>query len=166
MTSEKLDKTRFNKYFTNLGIRVDAVLAKMPTSIYVGQFPLQNKSGQLTDFAADVFYEPNPRIDLGHSHYFSIYSTVGGVFITGANHVENLMLTVYETDNDYIYARYQHDYRNFGQNSIDGGWWANVSDSSNMKAMCGRFLGDFGSVTKFSAQVKDGEFYRTSCHMS
>lgn len=155
----QMNKEKFLKRFTNLGISVDAVIKKFPTSRYVGQFPLKARGGDMTDFAADVFYEPNPDVELGHSNYFAVYRTADGAFITNASHVETLILLVYaDSDGDFIYARYQHDFRPFDDNYVDGGAWLDVPGAPGMKSMMGRLLGNVEPESQFSVVVKDGEF--------
>jgi hypothetical protein len=157
----QMNKEKFAPRFPSLGINVDGVLAKFPTVKYVGQFPLRNKSGEFTDFAADVFYEPNPNLELGHSNYFSVYRTSDGVYITKADHVETLLLNVYtDTDGNFIYPRFQHDFRGFDGNHIDGGAWIESNEKPGMKEMYGRFIGDMAKCRiRQTAIVKDGEFY-------
>lgn len=157
----QMDKEKFAARFTNLGINVDDVLGKYPTAKYVGQFPLRSKSGEFTDFAADVFYEPNPNLELGHSKYFSVYRTSDGAYITKADHVETLLLSVYtDKDGNFIYSRFQHDFRAFDDNHVDGGWWCNSTEMPGMKEMHGRFLGEMPEYKlRQTALVKDGEFY-------
>lgn len=161
---KKLQHNLFTKYFTSTGVDVHAVLVKYHTAKYVGQFPLRDIRGEFTDFHADVFYEPNPNKELGHSNYFAIYSRGDSAYITGAAHVEKLLLAVYEDkEGDLIYSRFQHDFRQFesktGKIMIDGGWWMPIEDS-DMFSMNGRTLWDGGPfpIGK-SVIVRDGEFY-------
>lgn len=161
---KKLTQSLFTKNFTSTGIDVGAVLVKYHTAKYVGQFPLKGRDG-FTDYHADVFYEPNPKRELGHSNYFAVYTQMRGVYITGAEHVEELMLSVYtDSEGDFIYSRYQHDFRSFktstGDVSIDGGWWMTVPEYEGYFGMCGRTLWD-GSLCPrgMSVVVRDGEFY-------
>ena len=161
---EKLDQSKFLKHFTQY-VKIDGVLEKYPTAKYVGQFPLKQKSWtnevKFTDWCVDVFYEPNPKVELGHGHYFAVYPSIGHRYITGAEHVEQLMLNVYTDSNgDYIYSRYQHDFRSFDEVSIDGGWWIGVN-GTDYHSMIGRTLWKEGSCPNgMSVVVKDGEFYR------
>ena len=161
---KKLDQSKFLKYFTSTGIDVPTVSMVYKTSRYVGQFPLMTKSG-FSEFHVDVFYEPNPDRDLGHSYYFAIYQRVGGVYIIGAEHIEKLILSVYTDSEGYlIYSRFQHDFRSFktstGDVSIDGGWWMPVPGYEGYSGMCGRTLWDGGLCPRGkTVVVRDGEFY-------
>lgn len=162
---KKLDQTLFLKHFTHTGINVGVVLKRYPTAKYVGQFPLRAKLGEFSDYVADVFYEQNPKIELGHSHYFAVYVRSGDAYITDAEHVESLMLAVYEDrDGNYIYSRFQHDFRSFETAddtiSIDGGWWTPVSEYEGMYSMIGRTLWNVGLPPKGkSVIISDGDFY-------
>ena len=162
---KKLEQTLFLEHFTPTRIRVGEVRKRYPTAKYVGQFPLQARDGNFTDFHADVFYEPNPKTELGHSNYFAVYVRDDRAYITNAKHVETLMLSVFEDrDGNYIYARFQHDFRSFktadDNIGIDGGWWMPVADGEGMYCMIGRTLwgGDHLPMSKFVI-VRDGEFY-------
>ena len=162
---KKLTHSLFTKNFTSTGINVEVVLVKYPTAKYVGQFPLELRDGNFTDYHAEVFYEPNPNRELGHSNYFAIYSQMGGVYITGAEHVEKLILSVYtDSEGDLIYSRYQHDFRSFkteiGSVSIDGGYWMPMGEYEWPFRMIGRTLWDTGPCPRgMSVVVRDGEFY-------
>lgn len=162
---KKLTHSLFTKNFTSTGIGVGAVLKKYNTAQYVGQFPLKTRDGNFTDFHAEVFYEPNPNRELGHSNYFAIYSQMGGVYIIGAEHVEKLVLSVYtDSEGDLIYSRYQHDFRSFksstGEISIDGGYWVPIAEYEGHYQMIGRTLWDAGPCPRgLSVVVRDGEFY-------
>lgn len=172
---KKLDSSKFTPNFDFI-VDIGQVLEKYPTASYVGQFPLKLKSHtddtSFTDWYADVFYEPNPRKDLGHGHYFAFYVREGSLFVTGAEHVEDLVLSVFtDLKGDYIYSRYQHDFRSFTaavvgdpadyqQMSIDGGWWMKISDMPGKYGMIGRTLWDKGAFQAGkSVIVRDGNFY-------
>lgn len=160
---KQLAYSLFVKNFTSTGVDVGAVLTKYPTAQHVGQFPLKLRGG-FSDFHAEVFYEPNPKIELGHSNYFAIYTPMGGVYIIGAEHVEKLVLSVYtDSEGDFIYSRFQHDFRSFktsaGEVSIDGGWWTQGEYGDHFQ-MIGRTLWDGGPCPRgMSVVVRDGEFY-------
>lgn len=162
---KKLDKSKFQKNFTSTGIRVNEVLLRYPNAKYVGQFPLRDTRGEFTDFHTEVFYEPNPKVELGHSHYFAIYVRGDSVYITGAAHVEKLILSVYtDSEGDLIYSRFQHDFRSFkteiGSVSIDGSWWVSIAEGVDHFQMMGRTLWDGGSCPMgMAVVVRDGEFY-------
>jgi hypothetical protein len=161
---KKLDQSKFLKYFTSSVINIEVVLKHYPTAKYVGQFPLRDNRGEFTDFHAEVFYEPNPKTELGHSNYFAVYPRDGVAYITGASHVEKLLLAVYEDkEGDLIYSRFQHDFRSFesktGKIMIDGGWWMPVTDTG-MFSMAGRTLWDGDSFPRGkSVIIREGEFY-------
>jgi hypothetical protein len=162
---KKLTRSLFTKNFTSTGVDVGAVLKKYNTAKYVGQFPLRDTRGEFTDYHADVFYEPNPNRELGHSNYFAIYIREGSVYITGADHVEKLILSVYtDSEGDLIYSRFQHDFRSFkteiGSVSIDGSWWVSIAEDVDHFQMMGRTLWDGGSCPMgMAVVVRDGEFY-------
>ena len=163
---KKLTHTLFMKNFTSTGVDVGAVLKTYDTARYIGQFPLKTRDGNFTDYHVDVFYEPNPNRELGHSNYFAIYARDGGAWITNAEHVEKLILSVYtDSEGDLIYSRFQHDFRSFksstGEISIDGDWWSPATNYEGYSRMLGRILWDGKQSPPRGKMVvvRDGEFY-------
>jgi hypothetical protein len=151
-----IDTSKFKHNWTELGINPIAVFSKFPTAMFVGQFPLKTRDG-FTDWAVDVFYEPNPRKDLGHGHYFALYVDDGKVMITGADHVETLEFTVIETEQyGFVFSRFQHDFRTFGDISIDGGWWLDSKDGFH--SMRGRVLWGASFPKCFGVIIRDGRY--------
>jgi len=117
---------------------------------YVGYFCTKRRDGSWNDTPVDVFYQPNPDVSKGHSHYFGVFRRDVGVYITNAISVtEQPMLGVVANDGEVVVSRYRHDYRrsNDGSVFIDGGrdytkyGWANSS-------------GDVGGVLPKLTQVK------------
>lgn len=166
---KQLDREKFLARFENLGFNVDTILSMNPGAWYVGQFPLRTvfagSGDTFTDFAVDVFYNPSPDVSKGHSNYFAYFSSGGKVYVTNAGHVEDLLLVVYTDKNgNYIYSRYQHDFRGFDGNYIDGGWW---SKQSNGKFMMNGRLSWVSRDIPIGAIVcvKDGEFYELETKM-
>jgi hypothetical protein len=144
---------KLTPYFTPLGIDVSKVPFHdgFAGSIYVGQFPYagKNRQGELTflDYPVDVFYQPNPKVELGHSHYFSVYTRHGHSYVSDASYVTDLRLNgVVDSTGNILYARFQHDFRytNDGNAGVDGGGWMKDGD---VWSMWGRTIGD-----------KDGNF--------
>lgn len=136
---------KLKPYFTPLGIDVQAVLEKYPDSMYVGQFPHAGKdrSGELVFFdrAVDVFYNPKPDIESGHTNYFTVYVRDGHAYISDASYVTDILLSgIVDDDGDIMYARYQHDFRYTKDQKygVDGGGWIKSKDGWYMM---GRMLG-------------------------
>ncbi len=157
----KLDKSKFRPYFTSTGVVVDNVSETFPGAVYVGQFPLQVKEfARFSDSAHDVFYVQNPDVEKGHSNYFALYVRDGKGYVTNAKHIESLMLSVYtDKECNYIYPRFQHDFRHFDETSFcDGGAWIEDSDTK-MFSMWGRCGGDV-LPSVMNVIIKDGEFFK------
>jgi len=91
---------------------------------YVGYFCTRKSTGDWNDVPVDVFYQPNPDVSKGHSHYFGMLRQTGNVYITNAISItEHPMLGVIATDGEVVISRYRHDYRRSKDGSvfIDGG---------------------------------------------
>jgi hypothetical protein len=157
--------SKFQKYFTNLGIDVQKVLEldEFSGCSYVGQFPggrrKDNGSIDFRDSAVDVFYQPNPDRSLGHTNYFSVFNHQGSVYIANAEYVTDVLLNgIIDSEGDILYARYQHDFRyTFDKKcGVDGGWWLKWEDG--LWAMAARTIGSVdGSLPKWvNIRVKDG----------
>jgi hypothetical protein len=147
MTTIMINK--LTPYFTPLGIDVSKVPFHdgFAGSIYVGQFPHAGKDrhGELhfLDYAVDVFYQPNPKTELGHSHYFSVYTRPGHSYVSDASYVTDLRLGgVIDSVGNILYARFQHDFRYTHDSNagVDGGWWMKDEDNGSW-SMWGRTIG-------------------------
>jgi len=145
MTTIMINK--LSPYFTPLGIDVSKVPFHdgFAGSIYVGQFPHagMDRHGELhfMDYAVDVFYQPNPKTELGHSHYFSVYTRLGHCYVSDASYVTDLRLNgVVDSVGDILYARYQHDFRYTHDSNagVDGGGWVK---NDGVWSMWGRTIG-------------------------
>ncbi len=156
--------SKFQKYFTNLGVDVAKVLEmeKFSRCFHIGQFPggrrKANGDIEFRDEAVDVFYQPNPDRSLGHSNYFSVFNHQGSVYITNAEYVTDVLLSgIIDSEGDILYARYQHDFRyTFDKKcGVDGGWWA--KDEDGLWSMYGRTIGsEDGSFPKWgNIRVKE-----------
>lgn len=79
---------------------------------YLGYWCIKLRSGAWSDMPVDVFYQANPDVSLGHSHYFGLYidQRTGGLMICDAKSAFSEPI-VGVVDNDVVYvSRYRHDY--------------------------------------------------------
>lgn len=91
---------------------------------YVGYFCILQPSGNWSQMPIDVFYQPNPDLSKGHSHYFGVFMQNGKVCITNAISVtEQNILGIVAQDGEVVVSRYRHDFRRSRDGSvfIDGG---------------------------------------------
>ncbi len=97
-----------------------------------------------------VFYQPHPRLDLGHSHYFGLLVKNGTVYIVNAESAFKEPITALVCDGELIYSRYRHDMRR-GYSSkgnetyVDGG-----RDYTKL-------VGDFMNTEMVQFTIQDGE---------
>ena len=89
---------------------------------YMGYWCTIAKGGGWTYQPIDVFYQPNPDLSKGHSHYFGIVIRDDVVYITNASPVfSQPMYGVLCDDGEVIVSRYRHDCVVKGNHMIDGG---------------------------------------------
>jgi len=99
-----------------------AIIAKQYGAQYMGYWTIKRESGW-SDQPVDVFYQPNPDVSKGHSHYFGMFRTFEGqVMITDAASAFGEPMTGLLTeDGEVIVSRYRHDCVQKGPYMIDGG---------------------------------------------
>lgn len=100
-----------------------AKVEKRYSAIFIGDFPVKLKSGGWGDAGA-VFYQPNPDVSKGHSHYFGLvlspdlaYWIYDAAFIEGKE-----FIGVKQADGSYVWSRFRHDFREVEDGFIDGGF--------------------------------------------
>jgi len=89
----------------------------------MGYWAIKRDGGNWSEMPVDVFYQPNPDLSQGHSHYFGIFTVPGqGVLITDAASAFSEPITGLLTeDGEVIVSRYRHDCVQKGPYMIDGG---------------------------------------------
>ncbi len=89
--------------------------------VYMGYFAIKTKNGNWSDSPVDVFYQPNPKTELGHSHYFGFFIRDDSAFVTDAQSAfENPLIAA--LSNDFLYiSRYRNHFLEFPGGFIDGG---------------------------------------------
>ena len=90
---------------------------------YMGYWCTKRLGGNWHETPVDVFYQPNPDIDKGHTHYFGIYcNDMGMVMITEASSAFSVPIVgAVCDDGEVIVSRYRHDYVVKKGAMIDGG---------------------------------------------
>lgn len=89
----------------------------------------------------DVFYRDTPHPEYGN-RYFALMPRGENVYICDADYVEELDFGMIEVDGTWYYSSHRHDYKAFGEKSIDGGR---------------AYLRGFGFEV---FKIKDGEFVK------
>ena len=89
---------------------------------YMGFWCTKNPRGGWHETPVDVFYQPNPNIELGHKHYFGMFVRDETPFICNASSAfEETMTGVVCEDGEVLISRYCHDYRTKDDRMVDGG---------------------------------------------
>lgn len=111
---------------------------------YMGYWCTMNPKGFWNEQPVDVFYQPNPDLEQGHSHYFGIFIKENSVFICdAASAFSETIGGIITEDGEVLVSRYRHDYvTKEGGYMIDGG-------RDYMKASLHQTV---------AVNVKDGEF--------
>ena len=99
-----------------------AAIAKHYGARYMGPWSILRQSVWTID-PVDVFYQPNPDVSKGHSHYFGMFRTFEGqAMITNAESAFSEPITgLLTNDGEVLVSRYRYDYVEKGPYMIDGG---------------------------------------------
>jgi hypothetical protein len=89
---------------------------------YMGYWCTKSSRGGWNERPVDVFYQPNPNVELGHKHYFGMFVQNETPYICDASSAfaEPIGGIVCE-DGEVIVSRYRHDYVTKGDRMVDGG---------------------------------------------
>jgi hypothetical protein len=95
----------------------------MYSAKYMGYWCTKRLNGESwNDNPVDVFYQPNPNRELGHSNYFGLFFQNDNLWITDAQSAFSDPITGIETDDgEVIVSRYRHNYVEKDKYMIDGG---------------------------------------------
>jgi len=92
---------------------------------FVGDFCLKANGGGWSEIPLAIFYQPNPNISLGHTHYFGLMVDQFDrlVITNGESAFEEPIQGIVADNGEVIYSRYRHDYVTSEDGSvwIDGG---------------------------------------------
>ena len=128
-----------------------SVIEKVYNAQYIGYWAIKGRAQNWTDMPVEVFYQPEPNVEEGHSNYFGIYlDQFDRLMICDAASFcppEGIMVTV--VNDEVVASHYRHDmrYSSSGAAFMDGGRDYARSNGA----------GVFGAMT-----VKDGNFFVVS----
>ena len=89
---------------------------------YMGYWAKKTSNGNWTEQPVDVFYQPNPKTELGHTHYFGMFRHDGETMITAADSCFKDPITgVLGYNGEVFVSRYRHDSNGGADGFIDGG---------------------------------------------
>lgn len=90
---------------------------------YMGFWCTKRPDGNWNESPVEVFYQPNPDVEKGHSHYFGLFvDHAYRIMITNAESAFSEPMTgVICEDGEVLISRYRHDYRTKGDRMVDGG---------------------------------------------
>uniref|UniRef100_A0A6C0JU24 Uncharacterized protein n=1 Tax=viral metagenome TaxID=1070528 RepID=A0A6C0JU24_9ZZZZ len=114
---------------------------------YIGYWCVEGANVQWASNPVDVFYQPNPNTELGHSNYFGIFSWMGEWRICNADSAFSVPITgILENGVVYV-SRYRHDsVCTPNGNCIDGGRdYVNINKNAS-------------PIELVNVRVVDGEF--------
>lgn len=102
---------------TGLGFK-KAVAEEHYGATYIGCYDLPDREGPF-----DVFYQPNPNVEAGHTHYFGLWRNplTDEIYITNAASILAARFAAIQINGRFLVSRYRHDYRTEGPAMIDGG---------------------------------------------
>lgn len=89
---------------------------------YMGYWCTKHSSGWWNSDPVDVFYQPNPDFEKGHSHYFGMFTRNGKVYITNAESAfKDPIVGILSDEGEVLVSRYRHDHIARGGVMVDGG---------------------------------------------
>lgn len=114
-----MNLTRKPYFLKEAGI---AIVEKNYGAVYMGAWAIKTKSGGWSDQPVEVFYQPNPDTDKGHTNYFGLFTENGQLLITDATTAFSEPITgVVSKDGEVLVSRFRHDMQTSGDDMIDGG---------------------------------------------
>src|SRR5690606_37070567 len=101
---------------------------------YIGDFCLKTKDKGWSEQPAAIFYQENPDVSLGHTHYFGLLIRDGCIFITKGDSAFEQGLTGIQHGDEIIVSCFRHDYvkSHDGEVFVDGGRDYLRTNSSNI----------------------------------
>lgn len=91
-------------------------------SKYMGYWCIKNSKGEWNEQPVDIFYQPEPDHEKGHTNYFGMFHRNGHVMITDGESAFSVPITGIATDTgEVLVSRYRHDCVMKDGYMIDGG---------------------------------------------
>lgn len=93
-------------------------------SKYLGDFCTKNTEGGWNELPVALFYNKNPDISKGHTHYFGLFAQDRSVLITdGSSVADEPIIGIVADNGEVVFSRYRHDHVTSTDESvwIDGG---------------------------------------------
>lgn len=91
-------------------------LEEQYNAVYIGDF-------DSNDRLESLFYQPTPNIELGHSHYFTLFAQMftNKVYISNGEYIKNIVFNAVKSKRTYLISCYRHHYNEKDGIFIDGG---------------------------------------------
>lgn len=91
-------------------------------SKYMGYWCVKSRDNQWSDFPLDIFYQPEPDHEKGHTNYFGMYYRGDKSLITNGESAFCEPITgIAMPSGEVLVSRYRHDYVSVEGYMIDGG---------------------------------------------
>ena len=89
---------------------------------YMGAWCIKDRRGNWSERPVEVFYQPNPDTEKGHTNYFGIFIREGSPYICEASSAfSEPIYGLLTDDGEVIVSRYRHDCVMKDEYMIDGG---------------------------------------------
>ena len=114
-----IDTPKDGYWFRKPGIRK---IEEKYNSIYMGYWCLRTIDGGWSELPVDIFYQPEPDHEKGHTNYFGMLIRGGSAFIVnGESAFSDPITGVAMPTGEVLVSRFRHDYVNKDGYMIDGG---------------------------------------------
>ena len=96
---------------------------KAKNATHMGYWCAKTQSGSWGEEPIDVFYQPNPDVSKGHSHYFGLFAQFGIMYIAKADSCfsKPILGALIEDTGEVLVSRYRHHFEARGPVFVDGG---------------------------------------------
>lgn len=105
------------------GVTQIATIEEFYKAKYMGTWSLKNKDGYHINMPVEVFYQPNPDVEKGHTEYFALYYNQDKELriSDGSSAFEDPIYGVVTDSGKILISRFRHDYVTEGSYMVDGG---------------------------------------------
>jgi hypothetical protein len=121
----RLGKLRWiNKGSQSTRVGISTVESKYGVT-YIADLCIRTAAGEWSEHPVSIFWQANPKIELGHTHYMGAFvDRDGSSYVTnGISAAEGIWNAAVADNGEIVFSRWRHDFRESTDKSVmvDGG---------------------------------------------